>query len=85
MEFYTKKLGFQLGFTWGEPPEMAGANLAEVQLFLQRGVSSPDGCSVYFVVETPTNSSTTNERTESKCWRRLETGPTGSVITEFAI
>jgi catechol 2,3-dioxygenase-like lactoylglutathione lyase family enzyme len=50
VEFYTKRLGFQLGFTWGEPPEMAGVNLGDVQLFLERGTPSPDGCSVYFVV-----------------------------------
>jgi catechol 2,3-dioxygenase-like lactoylglutathione lyase family enzyme len=50
VEFYTQKLGFQIGFTWGEPPEIAGVNLGEVQLFLERGSSSPEGCSVYFVV-----------------------------------
>ena len=50
LEFYTKRLGFQLGFTWGEPPEMAGVNLGDVQMFLERGTPSPEGCSVYFVV-----------------------------------
>ena len=50
VEFYTKKLGFRLGFTWGEPPEMAGVNLGEVQLFLEHGTSRPEGCSLYFVV-----------------------------------
>jgi catechol 2,3-dioxygenase-like lactoylglutathione lyase family enzyme len=50
VEFYTKNLGFQIGFTWGEPPEIAGVNLGHVQLFLERGSSSPEGCSVYFVV-----------------------------------
>ncbi len=48
--FYTKKLGFTLGFTWGDPPTMAGVNLDEVQIFLQQGTPSPKGCSVYFVV-----------------------------------
>ena len=46
----TSEMRFQLGFTWGEPPSMAGVNLGDVQLFLERGNPSPDGCSVYFVV-----------------------------------
>ena len=50
VEFYTSKLGFQLGFTWGEPPMMAGVNLGEVQMFLELGTPGPEGCSVYFVV-----------------------------------
>ena len=41
VEFYTQKLGFQIGFTWGEPLEIAGVNLGEVQLFLERGTPSP--------------------------------------------
>lgn len=49
-EFYTKKLGFRLGFTWGDPPTMAGVNLGEVQMFLEQGTPNPAGCSVYFVV-----------------------------------
>jgi len=32
--FYTNKLGFRLGFTWGDPPSMAGVNLGNVQMFL---------------------------------------------------
>lgn len=50
VDFYTTKLGFKLGFTWGDPPEMAGVNLGNVQLFLERGTPNPKGCSVYFVV-----------------------------------
>src|SRR5438105_3374955 len=50
VEFYTTKLGFKLGFTWGEPPTFAGVNLGQVQMFLQRGTPDPKGCSVYFVV-----------------------------------
>ncbi len=49
--FYTTRLGFRLGFTWGgEPPSFAGVTLGEVQMFLQRGPPAPAGCSVYFVV-----------------------------------
>jgi catechol 2,3-dioxygenase-like lactoylglutathione lyase family enzyme len=50
VEFYTKKLGFRLGFTSGEPPSFAGVQLDRVQIFLERGVPSPQGCAVYFVV-----------------------------------
>jgi catechol 2,3-dioxygenase-like lactoylglutathione lyase family enzyme len=50
VEFYTEKLGFQLGFTWGEPPTMAGVNLGKAQIFLERGTPNPGGCSLYFVV-----------------------------------
>lgn len=50
VEFYTTKLGFQPGFTWGEPPSFAGVNLGETQIFLQEGTPSPGGSSVYFLV-----------------------------------
>jgi catechol 2,3-dioxygenase-like lactoylglutathione lyase family enzyme len=49
-EFYAKKLGFFVAFTWGDPPTMAGVNLGHVQIFLEQGTPSPTGCSVYFVV-----------------------------------
>jgi catechol 2,3-dioxygenase-like lactoylglutathione lyase family enzyme len=49
-DFYTKKLGFHLGFTWGDPPTMAGVNLGQVQIFLNKGTPNPQGCSVYFVI-----------------------------------
>src|SRR3954464_9553198 len=50
VDFYTKKLGFTLAFTWGDPPTIAGVNLGGVQMFLQKGTPNPAGCSVYFVV-----------------------------------
>jgi catechol 2,3-dioxygenase-like lactoylglutathione lyase family enzyme len=50
VDFYTTKLGFSLGFTWGEPPTIAGVNLGKVQVFLEQGTPSPKGCAVYFVV-----------------------------------
>jgi len=49
-EFYTGKLGFSLAFISGDPPEMAGVNLGNVQLFLEPGEPSPKACSVYLVV-----------------------------------
>jgi len=49
-DFHTKKLGFWLAFTWGDPPSMAGVNIGNVQLFLERGTPAPNGYSVYFVV-----------------------------------
>lgn len=51
VDFYTKKLGFWLAFTWGDPPAMAGVNLGHVQVFLEQGTPNPKGCSVYFVVD----------------------------------
>ncbi|HEX2122200.1 MAG TPA: VOC family protein [Thermoanaerobaculia bacterium] len=51
VEFYTTRLGFRLGFTWGDPPTIAGVNLDRVQMFLERGTPNPSGCSVYFVVD----------------------------------
>lgn len=48
--FYTTRLGFSHGFTWGDPPEMAGVNLGEVSIHLAQGPPSPRGSSVYFVI-----------------------------------
>jgi len=50
VDFYTRKLGFKLAFTWGEPPTMAGVNLDHVQIFLELGTPSPKGCALYFVI-----------------------------------
>ena len=50
VNFYTKKLGFRLGFTWGNPSTFAGVNLGETQIFLQQDAPNPQGCTVYFVV-----------------------------------
>ena len=50
VDFYTTRLGFRTGFTWGDPPSMAGVNLGSIQMFLERGTPSPEGCAVYFVV-----------------------------------
>ena len=44
VEFYTTKLGFRPGFTWGTPPTFAGVNLGSVQMFLEQGEPSPRGC-----------------------------------------
>jgi catechol 2,3-dioxygenase-like lactoylglutathione lyase family enzyme len=50
VDFYTSKLGFELGFMAGEPPAMAAVSLGTVQIFLEHGTPAPQGCSVYFVV-----------------------------------
>lgn len=50
VEFYTHKLGFKLGFTWGNPPTFAGVNLGNTQMFLMKGAPEPKGCTVSFVV-----------------------------------
>jgi catechol 2,3-dioxygenase-like lactoylglutathione lyase family enzyme len=51
IDFYTSRLGFALGFTWGEPLRMAGVNLGEVQVFLQQGDPGSVPAQVYFVVD----------------------------------
>jgi catechol 2,3-dioxygenase-like lactoylglutathione lyase family enzyme len=50
VDFYTGNLGFTLGFTWGDPPTVAGVNLGDVQLFLSKGTPNPEGFSIDFVV-----------------------------------
>lgn len=51
VDFYTNRLGFKLGFTWGDPVvTIAGVNLGEVQVFLERGTPPSGGSAVYFVV-----------------------------------
>lgn len=50
VDFYINKLGFSLGFTWGEPIDIAGVNLGHVSIHLVQGRPSPEGCSIYFAV-----------------------------------
>jgi catechol 2,3-dioxygenase-like lactoylglutathione lyase family enzyme len=51
VDFYVDSLGFSAGFTSGDPPTFAGVTLGETQIFLQQGKPSPDGLSVYFLVD----------------------------------
>jgi len=51
VDFYTTRLGFWLAFVEGDPPNFAGVNLGSVQLFLESGTPSPQGCAAYFVVD----------------------------------
>lgn len=48
VEYFARKLGFEVAFTWGEPPTFAGENLGNVQMFLTQGTPSPDTGGVYF-------------------------------------
>lgn len=50
VDFYTNKLGFRLGFTWGEPPTFAGVMLGSSQIFLKKATPNPQGCHVCFDV-----------------------------------
>jgi catechol 2,3-dioxygenase-like lactoylglutathione lyase family enzyme len=52
VEFYTTKLGFKLGFTWGDPPGFAGVNFGDVQIFLQKesARAKSDAVSAFFMV-----------------------------------
>lgn len=51
IDFYTARLGFKLGFKWGEPLRFAGMNFGEVQVFLQLGDPGSVPAQVYFVVD----------------------------------
>ena len=50
VDFYTQKLGFAPGFTWGEPVTFAGVNLGDARIFLSQGTPEPRGFAVRFVV-----------------------------------
>jgi hypothetical protein len=49
VDFYTRKLGFSLAFTLGEPPTFAGVNLGEASVHLIKGTPKP-GATVYFIL-----------------------------------
>jgi len=49
--FYTEKLGFTPGFTWGDPPTFAGVELDQVSIHLRQGTPGTTGGEVYFVVD----------------------------------
>ena len=50
IEFYVTKLGFRLGFTWGEPAFFAGVALGEVEIFLKQDTPGPNAGAVVFMV-----------------------------------
>jgi catechol 2,3-dioxygenase-like lactoylglutathione lyase family enzyme len=49
--FYADQLGFSVGFTAGDPLEIAGMNMGFGSLHLRRGTPSPAGAAVYLVVD----------------------------------
>lgn len=51
VDFYTNKLGFTLGFLWGDPTDFAGVNLGHVQVHLYQSTPIPNACSVYFIID----------------------------------
>jgi uncharacterized glyoxalase superfamily protein PhnB len=50
VEFYTKQFGFEIAFTWGDPPTFAGVKLDKAELYLRRGTPDPKGCVLLFLV-----------------------------------
>ena len=50
IEFYVAKLGFRLGFLWGEPAFFAGITLGEVEIFLKEERPAPNAGAVVFMV-----------------------------------
>jgi uncharacterized glyoxalase superfamily protein PhnB len=51
VDHYVGRLGFEEGFTWGDPPSIAGVNLGKVQIFLRQGRPNPDGSVIQFLVD----------------------------------
>jgi catechol 2,3-dioxygenase-like lactoylglutathione lyase family enzyme len=51
IEFYVTKLGFRLGFTWGEPATFAGITLGEMEIFLKEDTPGPNAGAVVFMVD----------------------------------
>jgi catechol 2,3-dioxygenase-like lactoylglutathione lyase family enzyme len=50
IEFYVTKLGFRLGFLWGEPAWFAGVTLGEVEICLKEDTPAPNAGAVVFMV-----------------------------------
>jgi catechol 2,3-dioxygenase-like lactoylglutathione lyase family enzyme len=50
IDFYVTKLGFRLGFLWGEPAFFAGIMLGEVEIFLKADTPAPNAGAVVFMV-----------------------------------
>src|ERR1700753_2485260 len=50
IEFYVTKLGFRLGFLWGEPAFFAGISLGQVEICLKEDTPAPNAGAVVFVV-----------------------------------
>src|SRR5215510_7696683 len=51
VKHYTEQLGFTLGFTWGDPPDMAGVNFGNVSIHLFQDTTNAAAGNVYFVIE----------------------------------
>jgi catechol 2,3-dioxygenase-like lactoylglutathione lyase family enzyme len=51
-DYYVDKLGFRLGFKWGDPLQMAGVDLGNVSIHLVRSSGAPGShhADLYFVV-----------------------------------
>jgi catechol 2,3-dioxygenase-like lactoylglutathione lyase family enzyme len=50
IEFYVTKLGFRMGFLWGEPAFFAGITLGEMEIFLKEDTPAPNDGAVIFMV-----------------------------------
>lgn len=51
VDYYTRALGFTLGFTWGDPPHFAGVNLGNVSIHLMTNENKTGSGMAYFAVE----------------------------------
>lgn len=51
IEYYTQKLGFNVGFQWGDPVSFAAVTLGQVEIHLGEGKSHSQGASVSFLLD----------------------------------
>lgn len=51
IDFYTQKLGFTFGFTWGDPPSFAGINLGDKEIFFSLNDNTITGSNVSFMID----------------------------------
>jgi catechol 2,3-dioxygenase-like lactoylglutathione lyase family enzyme len=51
IDFYTQKLGFTIGFVWGDPVSAAGLNLGPAQVLVEASTSPGEGTSMYCLLQ----------------------------------
>ena len=81
-DFYTRKLGFTMGFTWGEPPTIAGVQLGKVQIFLEQGTPCPKGVRFISSSAMLTSFMSSTALTALMSWSRLGTGTMACATTQ---
>ena len=84
-EFYRTKLGFKVAFMMGDPPNIAGMNLGNVQMFLELGTPARKDARSISSSAMPTSFTSSSGRAVSRSFCRPRTGSMACATTEFAI